>query len=573
MLGADFRFTLRPAHARARHYVVCALTLILLLCGVSAGRAKAQVSAANSAGTPRVIELRIGDEVEPIMAEYIDGGIAEAAKQHANLVLITMDTPGGLGTSMEDMIQHILASPVPVAVYVSPTGARGASAGFFILMSADIAAMAPGTHAGAASPLLEVGGFPLNVDQTLKNKILNDATAFLRSYVGKRGRNVQIAETAVTDGKAFTDTEALNDKLIDLIANSPEDLLAKLNGQSIKRFDGSTTQLNLDHPEIVSMEMSARERFLARIVQPDAFFILLIAGALGLYIEFTHPGMIAPGVIGAIALVLALFAMHILPVNFAGLLLIVVALGLFILEAKYTSHGVLAAGGIIAMLLGAFMLIRSPITGAGVSFGVALGVTLPCALVTIFLMRLVLRSRSWKQSTGTQQLLGEEAEVTDPITAAAAPGAPAAFQGMVRLHGELWRAVAPVAIPAGAQVRVVNVTGLTVHVTPAESGRADGNGQDGEASLWVSRLRKETTMDFSYTGPLIAVVIFLIWIWNSLYVIKEWERGVVLRLGRMLPEAKPAGRAAGLLAHRDALSYLFAHRDAGRASARHHHAR
>ena len=449
--------------------MVCALTLILLLFGVSAGRAKAQASAANSGATSRVIELRIGDEVEPIMAEYIDGGIAEAAKQHANLVLITMDTPGGLGTSMEDMIQHILASPVPVAVYVSPTGARGASAGFFILMSADVAAMAPGTHAGAASPLLEVGGFPLNVDQTLKNKILNDATAFLRSYVGKRGRNVQIAETAVTDGKAFTDTEALNDKLIDLVANSPEDLLAKLNGQSIKRFDGSTTQLNLDHPQIVSMEMSARERFLARIVQPDAFFILLIAGALGLYIEFTHPGMIAPGVIGAIALVLALFAMHILPVNFAGLLLIVVALGLFILEAKYTSHGVLAAGGIIAMLLGAFMLIRSPITGAGVSFGVALGVTLPCALVTIFLMRLVLRSRSWKQSTGTQQLLGEEAEVTDPITAAAAPGAPGAFQGMVRLHGELWRAVAPVAIPAGAQVRVVNVTGLTVHVTPAES--------------------------------------------------------------------------------------------------------
>ena len=470
MLGADFRFTSRSASTAAVRYVACLLTLILLLFGVSVRQAKAQASADNSGTSSRVIELRIGDEVEPIMAEYIDGGIAEAAKQHANLVLITMDTPGGLGTSMEDMIQHILASPVPVAVYVSPTGARGASAGFFILMSADVAAMAPGTHAGAASPLLEVGGFPLNVDQTLKNKILNDATAFLRSYVGKRGRNVQIAETAVTDGKAFTDTEALNDKLIDLIANSPEDLLAKLNGQSIKRFDGSTTQLNLDHPQIVSVEMSARERFLARIVQPDAFFILLIAGALGLYIEFTHPGMVAPGVIGAIALVLALFAMHILPVNFAGLLLIVVALGLFILEAKYTSHGVLAAGGIIAMMLGAFMLIRSPITGAGVSFGVALGMTLPCALVTIFLMRLVLRSRSWKQSTGTQQLLGEQAEVTDPITAAAAPGAPAPFQGMVRLHGELWRAVAPVAIPAGAQVRVVNVTGLTVHVTPAESG-------------------------------------------------------------------------------------------------------
>jgi membrane-bound serine protease (ClpP class) len=446
--------------------------------------AQAQTSpSSNSSARPRVIELRIGDEVEPIMAEYIDGGISQAAQQHASLVLITMDTPGGLGTSMEDMIQHILSSPVPVVVYVSPAGARGASAGFFILLSADVAAMAPGTHAGAASPLIAIGGVPLNVDEVLKKKILNDATAFLRSYAGKRGRNVELAETAVTDGKAFTETESLNGKLIDLVANTREDLLAKLNGQSIKRFDGSETRLNLNNPEVVTVNMSARERFLSRIVQPDVFFILLIAGAIGLYVEFTHPGMIAPGVIGAIALVLALFAMHILPVNFAGLLLIIVAMGLFILEAKYTSHGVLAAGGIIAMLLGAFMLIRSPITGAGVSLGVALGVTAPAAAVTILLMRLVLRSREWKQSAGAEQLVGAPAEVTEafaPIagqtagatTAGGQTATPAAssFQGMVRLRGELWRAVAPVAIPAGAQVRVVRVSGLTVHVTPAESG-------------------------------------------------------------------------------------------------------
>jgi membrane-bound serine protease (ClpP class) len=413
--------------------------------------------------------MRIGDEIEPIMAEYIDGGISEAAQQHASLILITMDTPGGLGTSMEDMIQHILASPVPVVVYVSPAGARGASAGFVILLSAVVAAMAPGTHAGAASPLIALGGVPLNVDETLKKKILNDATAFLRSYAGKRGRNVEVAETAVTDGKAFTETESLNNKLIDLSANSREDLFSKLNGKTIKRFDGSETRINLDNPEIVTMEMSARQRFLSRIVQPDVFFILLISGVIGLYVEFTHPGMIAPGVIGAIALVLALFAMHILPVNFAGLLLIIVALGLFILEAKYTSHGVLAAGGIIAMLLGAFMLIRSPLTGAGVSFGVALGVTVPCAVVTILLMRLVLRSRSWKQSSGKEQLLGAQAEVTEAFAPVAAEGAPPSFQGMVRLRGELWRAVAPVAMPAGAQVRVVRVTGLTVHVMPMES--------------------------------------------------------------------------------------------------------
>jgi membrane-bound serine protease (ClpP class) len=443
--------------------------MLVLMVGFGAA-AQAQTNwTANSAARSRVVLLRIGDEIEPIMAEYIDNGIRDAAEQHASLILITMDTPGGLGTSMEDIIQHILSSAVPVVVYVSPAGARGASAGFFILLSADVAAMAPGTHAGAASPLAAIGGVPLNVDETLKKKILNDATAFLRSYAAKRGRNVEVAETAVTDGKAFTETEGLNDKLIDLVATSQDDLLAKLNGRTIKRFDGSETRLELNRPEVVRMQMSARERFLARIVEPDVFFILLIAGAIGLYVEFTHPGMIAPGVIGAIALVLALFAMHILPVNFAGLLLIIVALGLFILEAKYTSHGVLAIGGIVAMLLGAFMLIRSPITPGGISFGVALGVTLPAAAVTVFLMRLVLRSRSWKQSAGAEQLIGSSAEVIEPLAPVSVNGAPASFQGMVRLRGEFWRAVAPVAIPAGAQVKVVRISGLTAHVTPAES--------------------------------------------------------------------------------------------------------
>ena len=398
------------------------------------------------------------------MAEYVDSGIEEAARRHASLVLITMDTPGGLSTSMEDIIQHILDSPVPVAIYVSPAGSRGASAGFFILLSADVAAMAPGTHTGAASPLLAIGGVPLQVDETLKKKILNDATAFLRSYAAKRGRNVPLAETAVTDGKAWTETEALDGKLIDLIANSREDLLAKLDGRQIKRFDGSTVQLALHSPEVVPFSMSFRERFLSRIVQPDAFFILLIVGVLGLYTEFTHPGMVAPGVIGGIALVLALYAMHILPVTPTGIVLILLALGLFILEAKYTSHGVLALGGVAAMLLGALMLVRSPLTHAGVSLGVAFGATLPFALLTILLMRLVLRSRMWKPATGSEQLLGSPAEVTEAFVRQADGNA---FQGMVRLHGELWRAVAGEEIPAGAPVRVTSIEGLTLHVVPA----------------------------------------------------------------------------------------------------------
>src|SRR6266567_61205 len=434
-----------------------------------ANLARAQGAARSPApanGKAQVIELRIGDEIEPVMAEYVDSGIEEAARRHASLVLITMDTPGGLSTSMEDMIQHILDSPVPVVVYISPAGSRGASAGFFILLSADVAAMAPGTHTGAASPLLELGGVPLQVDDTLKKKILNDATAFLRSYSAKRGRNVELAESAVTEGKAWTETEALDGKLIDLIANSPEDLLSKLDGRTIKRFDGTTVQLALRNPERVPLPMTLRQQFLSRIVQPDAFFILLIVGVLGLYTEFTHPGMIAPGVIGGISLVLALYAMHILPVAPAGIVLIVLALGLFILEAKYTSHGVLAIGGVVAMLLGALMLIRSPLTHAGVSLGVAFGTTLPFALITIFLMRLVLGSRTWKPATGREQLVGTVAEVTTPLEKLTDSEA---FQGMVRLHGELWRAVSREAIPAGAHVRVTRIEGLTLHVAPAES--------------------------------------------------------------------------------------------------------
>jgi membrane-bound serine protease (ClpP class) len=352
-----------------------------------------------------------------------------------------------------------------VAILISPVGSRGASAGFFILLSADIAAMAPGTHTGAASPLLAIGGVPLQVDETLKKKILNDATAFLRSYSAKRGRNVQLAESAVVDGKAWTETEALDGKLIDLIANSPEDLLSKLDGRTIKRFDGSTVQISLRNPQRIAFSMSFRQRFLSRIVQPDAFFILLIVGVLGLYTEFTHPGMIAPGVIGGIALVLALYAMQILPVAPTGIVLILLALGLFILEAKYTSHGVLAIGGIVAMLLGALMLVRSPLTHAGVSMGVSLGVTLPFALIVIFLMRLVLKSRSWKPSMGREQFVGTIAEVTGSLVKS---GDGEIFEGMVRLNGALWRAVAREAIPQGAHVRVTSFEGLTLHVVLPE---------------------------------------------------------------------------------------------------------
>src|SRR6516162_6187160 len=303
-------------------------------------------AASENTSAPLVLELKLDREVEPVLAAYIDEGLAEAARRPAALVLITMDTPGGLSDSMTDIIHHILDSPVPVAVYVSPSGARGASAGFLILLAADIAAMAPGTRTGAATPIFLPGWATMPMDEVLRKKINNDATAFLRSFSEKRGRDPKLAETAITDARAFTEKEALEGHLIDLIANHTSDLLRQLDGREIKRFDGQKTKLSLANYTISDFELSARQKFLARIVEPDVFFLLLLVGALGLYTEFTHPGVIAPGVVGGISALLALYAMHILPVNFTGVLLIALALVLFALEAKFTSHGVLLSGGI-----------------------------------------------------------------------------------------------------------------------------------------------------------------------------------------------------------------------------------
>jgi membrane-bound serine protease (ClpP class) len=412
-------------------------------------------------GGPLVLEMKIDGEVEPILATYIDEGLSDAARRHASLVLITMDTPGGLSDSMKDIIQHILASPVPVAVYVSPTGGRGASAGFYILLSADVAAMAPGTHTGSATPVLAVGGmFPVQIDEAFRKKINQDATAFLRSFTERRGRNPELAEKAITEGKAFTEKEALDAKMIDLLGNSPEDLLKQLDGRTVTRFDGTKVTLALKNPAPAPFELSARQKFLNRIVEPDVFFVMLILGVLGLYTEFTHPGVIAPGVIGGICIILALYAMHFLPVNLAGLFLIALSLAFFILEAKAPSHGVLALGGIVSMFLGAVFLIRSPLTAGGVSLGVAFAGTVPFGIIAVVLMRLVLRSRKWKTATGREELIGSSGTVTAALQAGA--------EGMVRVHGELWRAESSQPVPEGKTVRVTRVEGLKLYVEPAE---------------------------------------------------------------------------------------------------------
>jgi membrane-bound serine protease (ClpP class) len=451
--------------SRSIFLCLCAAVLSLFVFRVpTPAQSAAPVTSPASAN---VVELRIDGEIEPILADYIVHGIDQANTDHASLILITINTPGGLDTSMRAIIQAILRSSVPVATYVYPTGSRAASAGFYILLSADVAAMSPGTETGAASPIMEIGGQPVQIDDTLRKKIVNDATAYLRSYTSKRGRNVELAATAVTDAKAFSDKEALDGKLIDIVTASKEDLLAQLNGRVITRFDGTITKLSLAHPVVVPREMTGREKFLTRIVQPDAFFILLILGVLGLYVEFTRPGAFAPGVIGGIAFVLALFAMHLLPINFAGVLLIVLAMALFVLEAKFPTHGILGVGGVVAMVLGALFLIRSPMTGMGVSLWTALAVVIPFGIIVIILMRLVLRSRTWKISTGKEELVGEVGEVRTAVGSDHNPDE----MGSVFVHGELWRAATRPGerIPEGARVRVKKVKGLTLEVEPVES--------------------------------------------------------------------------------------------------------
>lgn len=432
-------------------FVACALWMFF-------GALNPGVIASENQAAPLVFQLKLDGVVAPILANYIDEGLAEAARRNAALVLITMDTPGGLSDSMTDIIHHILESPVPVVVYVAPTGARGASAGFLILLSGDVAAMAPGTRAGAATPILMNGWFSMPMDEVLRKKINNDATAFLRSFTEKRGRNPQLAETAITEARAFTEKEALEGHLIDIVAFNRDELLHDLNGRQITRFSGKTVKLSLENYSLGEFHLSARQKFLVRIVQPDVLFLLLLVGALGLYTEFTHPGVVAPGVVGGICMVLALYAMELLPINFAGVLLIILALVLFILEAKLSSHGVLLVGGIVSMLLGAMFLIRSPLTPGGVSFGVALAATLPFAVLTVFLMRLVLKSRKWKTATGKEELLGSEGIVTSPLSANG--------EGMVRVHGELWRATSKENLPEGTRVRVRRVQGLKLDVEP-----------------------------------------------------------------------------------------------------------
>jgi membrane-bound serine protease (ClpP class) len=404
---------------------------------------------------PVVVEIKLDDMVQPISAEYVKAGIQHADEIHAAAILLTLDTPGGLESSMREIIQAILTSQVPVIAYVSPEGGRAASAGFFILISADLAVMAPGTHAGAAHPVLLWGS---NVGKTMETKIENDSAAYIRSLADRRGRNTQFAEQAVRESKSYTDQEALQDHLIDGVENSPQDIFKDFDGKTIKRFNGGTTTLHLADAVLEPYLMTARERFLFYIVNPDFAFLLGALGVACLYVEFTHPGMILPGVVGAIAIVLAIFAFHLLPINYMGVILILLALAMFALEVKVTSHGALAVGGIIAMVIGAMILVDSPWPSARIHLSTALGVTIPLAVITVILVRLAVAAQRRKVVTGEQGMI-------DSVGVAQTELAPA---GKVFIHGEIWEARAATKIAPGARVRVKEVKGLTLEVEPED---------------------------------------------------------------------------------------------------------
>jgi membrane-bound serine protease (ClpP class) len=417
----------------------------ILSCGLLALFATS-VAAANS-----IVKIRIDDTIQPITAEYIDRAIEHARQTNADAVLIELSTPGGLLDSTRTIIQTILASPVPVIIYVAPSGARAASAGFFILEAGDVAAMAPGTNTGAAHPVT-LGGEKM--DDTMKAKLENDSAAFMRSYVGPRGRNVQLAETGVRESKSWTDQEALQQHLIDVVARDQNDLLHQLDGRTIKRFDGKTAKLHLAGDSIDELPMTLKQRILNFLLDPNIAFLVLAVGALALYAEFNHPGAIVPGVVGVVFILLALFALNLLPTRYASLTLILAAFVLFALEAKFATHGILGLGGIVLLTLGGLLLVDGPIPQMRVQLWTALGVSVPLGLITVFLMTIALRARRSKVVTGLQGMIGAVGEARTDIDP----------EGKVFVQGELWNAHARSRVGLGEHVVVRKVEGLELEV-------------------------------------------------------------------------------------------------------------
>src|SRR3984885_7902889 len=392
----------------------------------------------SSVSFAEVLKIVVNDTIQPITEDYIARAIDAAQRRNAQAILIEINTPGGLVESTRHIIEKISSSQVPVIVYVAPGGSRAGSAGIFILEAADVAAMAPGTNAGAAHPVL-IGPLAPKVDDEMKRKIENDTAALMRSVASKRGRNVAVAESAVLESKSFTEQEALSQHLIDYVAPSQDDLFRQMSGKSFKRFNGQEVTLNLSGQPVVPFGMTLKEHILGYLMDPNVSFILLAIGALALYAEFNHPGAVIPGTVGVVFILIAAFALNLLPTRFAALILILGAFALFAAEAKFASHGVLTIGGITLLTLGGLLLVDSPIPEMRVHLLTALAVSIPLGLITAFLMSIAFRARRNKLVSGAQGLIGETGIAWTTLS----PG------GKIFVHGEIWDAVSSSPVPIG----------------------------------------------------------------------------------------------------------------------------
>ena len=429
---------------------VSLIVIALAVTGIAA------LSAADRA--PIVRTATVDGIIHPVTSEFMRAALAKADADGAALIVFTLHTPGGLLDSTRDINNAIIAAKTPVAVFVGPAGFRAASAGFLITMAADIAAMAPGTHIGAAHP---VSGDGQKVDEVMAKKMASDTAAYARTLATQRKRNVPLVEQAVTESRSFTEQEALtaSPPLIDVIASDVKDLLQKLDGRTVRRFDGSTVTLKLTNAETREFEMTFAQQILSAIAHPQIAYLLLTLGTLGLTIELWSPGSVVPGVVGGVGLLLAFFALQVLPVSYAGVLLIMLGFVLLILEVKVTSHGVLAIGGILSLIFGSLMLFDSPLPEMRVGLRMILPVTLTLAAILLFLVNLGVRAQRQPAVTGESGMLHAPGQALTPIV----PGG----TGRVATHGEIWTATAAESIHAGDPVVVTSVQGLLLTVRRA----------------------------------------------------------------------------------------------------------
>jgi len=409
----------------------------------------------DAAVPPVVYAAEVDSIIHPVSAEYMIETMDRADGAGATLVVFTLRTPGGLVDSTRDIITHMLAAKTPVAIFIGPSGTRAASAGFLLTIAADVAAMAPGTHIGAAHP---VAGGGEKMDETMAKKAAEDLAAYARTLASRRHRNVSLAEQAVKESRAFTDEEALNASppLVDLSASDVADLLKKLDGRTVMRFDGAPVVLRTAGASVVAIDMSLRQRVLSAIAHPNVAYILLSLGTLGLTIELWSPGAVLPGVAGGLCLLLAFFAFQILPVNYAGLLLILFGLLLLVLEIKVTSYGLLTAGGLASLVFGSMILMNTSEPDLQLSLWVVLPIVLGLAAIAVFLVRLAVASQRRGPVTGVAGMIGEVGEALTAIE----PGT----TGRVATRGEIWKAIAQEPIAAGDRVSIVSVDGLTLTV-------------------------------------------------------------------------------------------------------------